>query len=382
LYLTRYKFQTVEAHQLRLAFEEVTGKDLNWFFNQWFFGKGHPQVTINHYYDDSAKKVIVRIRQTQNPDNIFRIPITIDIYTNSKKASHRVWINSADETFAFECNSRPDLIDADAEKVVLWKKTENKTLENFIYQYEQVGNYIDRREAIEECLRQQQNPLAMDLLKTALKDKYPGLRDFTLRELGRRWERKSDSIKQIIEPILVDLAKNDKKSTVKAKAIGLLALYQKKEYRDLFMANLNDSSYSVAAAALIGLSSIDSVAAFEQAKIQMKLKAKGSLTIAVITTIMKYGSQEQFDLISSQYDALPFTTDKLRMTGDFINYLDRIQSTEIFKKAIDIITSFLNLWDERFKLAFNEDLIKLAAKKESEGLSEQSEYIKSKLPKQ
>jgi hypothetical protein len=34
LYLTTNKFKT-EAHQLRLAFEEITGKDLNWFFNQW-----------------------------------------------------------------------------------------------------------------------------------------------------------------------------------------------------------------------------------------------------------------------------------------------------------------------------------------------------------
>ena len=44
LYLTRYKFQAAEAHQLRLIFEEVTGKDLNWFFNQWYFGGGHAET--------------------------------------------------------------------------------------------------------------------------------------------------------------------------------------------------------------------------------------------------------------------------------------------------------------------------------------------------
>jgi len=382
LYLTTYKFKTAEAHQLRLAFEEVTGKDLNWFFNQWFFGKGHLKVTISYYYDDIEKKVTVKIKQTQSQNNVFKIPITIDIYSNSKKISHQVWINNPDEDFIFSYTSRPDLVNVDAGKFILWEKTDDKTLQNFIYQYRYGGSYIDRREAIVECLKQQENPIAMGLLKITLKDKYPGLRNFILEELGRRWDRKSDSIKQSIEPILIDLAKNDKTSSVKAKAIGLLSRYQKNEYRNLFIANVNDSSYSVAGAALAALSRLDSVVAFEEAKRQMNLRTRGALTIAIITTIMKFGSEEQSDFISSQYVALPFTTDKLRITGDFINYLTRVQSTEVLKKAVDMITGFLNLWDERFKVAFNEDLIKLAAKKESAGLGEQADYIKSRLPKQ
>ncbi len=42
VYLHDNKFQAAEAHQLRLAFEKVTGQDLNWFWNQWYFGDGHP----------------------------------------------------------------------------------------------------------------------------------------------------------------------------------------------------------------------------------------------------------------------------------------------------------------------------------------------------
>ena len=46
LYLEDNKFQAVEIHNLRLAFEEVTGEDLNWFFNQWFLNSGHPDLTM------------------------------------------------------------------------------------------------------------------------------------------------------------------------------------------------------------------------------------------------------------------------------------------------------------------------------------------------
>ena len=38
LYLTKNAYTAVEAAQLRLAMEEVSGQDLNWFFNQWYFG--------------------------------------------------------------------------------------------------------------------------------------------------------------------------------------------------------------------------------------------------------------------------------------------------------------------------------------------------------
>src|SRR5688572_120900 len=380
LYLNKYKFKTAEAHQLRLAFEEVTGKDLNWFFDQRFFGKGHPKVTIHYYYDDKAEKVTVQIKQTQGPGTIFKIPVTIDIYNGDKKIRHAVWINNGDEIFTFHYTSRPDLINVDGGKFILWEKTDNKTLENFIYQYRHAGNYTDRREAIIECVRQQGNPMAMDLLKVALKDKYPGLRNFTLDELGRHWDRKSDSIKQAIEPILVDLAKNDRASLVKAKAIGLLSRYKKNAYKDIFRSSLNDSSYSVAGAALTGLSMIDSMTAFEEAKRQMNVKTRGALAIAVLSTLSEFGSEEQYDFIATTYDALPFTTDKLRITSIFINYLARIQSTEKLKAAVDIVIRFRNPWDERFRVLINDDLKKLASKKESEGLSVQSDYIRSRLP--
>ena len=56
LYLTTNKFKSAEAHQLRLAFEEVTGHDLNWFFNQWYYGNGHPNVDISYNYDARRKR--------------------------------------------------------------------------------------------------------------------------------------------------------------------------------------------------------------------------------------------------------------------------------------------------------------------------------------
>ncbi len=69
LYLTTNKFKSGEPQQLRLAFEEITGRDLNWFWNQWYYGSGHPKLDINYSYDDVAKKARVIVNQTQADKN-------------------------------------------------------------------------------------------------------------------------------------------------------------------------------------------------------------------------------------------------------------------------------------------------------------------------
>ena len=62
LYLTTNKFKSAEAQQLRLAFEEVSGKDLNWYWNQWYYGAGNPNLDIVYSYDDATKKVQVIVK--------------------------------------------------------------------------------------------------------------------------------------------------------------------------------------------------------------------------------------------------------------------------------------------------------------------------------
>ena len=66
LYLETNKFKTVEMHQLRLAFEEVTGEDLNWFFNQWIYSSGHPELKIDYSYNADEKLQLITVEQLQD----------------------------------------------------------------------------------------------------------------------------------------------------------------------------------------------------------------------------------------------------------------------------------------------------------------------------
>ena len=118
LYLTTNKYKAAEAHHLRLALEEVSGEDLTWYFNEWYYGSGHPKLDIQYSYNESNKTSLVVIKQTQNTGKIFRIPTFIDIYENGAKTRNRVWIEHAVDSFFFKSNTKPQLINFDGDMTV------------------------------------------------------------------------------------------------------------------------------------------------------------------------------------------------------------------------------------------------------------------------
>jgi aminopeptidase N len=153
LYLNTYKFKSAEAENLRLAFEDVTGKDLTWFWNQWYYASGHPKLDIAYSYDATTKNARVIVKQTQAGNSSFKLPVAIDVYSNGKKNRYKAWVENNIDTFYFAAETRPDLINFDGEKVLLAEKKENKNLENYIYQYKYAKKYVDRREAVDYAIK-------------------------------------------------------------------------------------------------------------------------------------------------------------------------------------------------------------------------------------
>jgi len=387
LYLTTNKFKAAEAHHLRLAFEEVTGRDLNWFFNQWYFSSGHPSVTIDYAYDDAAGKVNVILKQTQK-GKLFTLPIAIDIYNGANKIRYNVWSKNAVDTFTFNYTKRPDLVNVDGDKVMLWNKKDNKTLDNFIHQYKYAGNYLDRLEAIQFASRNQDDPKALDLLKAALKDKYHGLRNATIYSV----DIENEKVKQAVETILADLAKNDKKSTVRANAINILGQYKKAEYAPLFKAVASDSSYSIAGNALTALLEVDKDAAMKIAKQLDKKPAKGALKNSLQNVKAASGDESLEEEIIGGFNKLPVSQAKFEALGPLGKYLGALKNTEKVKASVDEIVKFRDAIPQQFRNNtdpyINETLQNIVTKKAeafktdagNAALKELIDYIKGKIP--
>ena len=384
LYLTTNKFKSAEAHQLRLAFEEVTGKDLNWFFNQWYFGSGHPSLDINYSYDDATQQVKVLVKQTQK-DKLFKLPVAIDIYNVSNKTRHQVWVENSVDSFMFASTTKPDLINFDGDKILLCTKKENKTIDNYLHQYKYAGLYLDRREAIDFISKKQEDSKAVEFMKIAINDKYSGLRNFAIGKL----DLKKEPIVSAVENSLTEIAKNDASRIVRSKAVEVLGNLKKPTYKQLFQSFLNDSSYTLSGASLIALEKIDGPAALTEAKILSKQNMKGSLMEAVATTLIKSGDETAFDEIANTYSKMGLSQSKFNLTASFANFIGTIKNTDKVKRGIDEIVKFRDAIPEQFGVwpvmdNFLKTIIgkKEAAKKtgvDVNELQEQIDYIKTKL---
>ncbi|MEO6313445.1 MAG: M1 family metallopeptidase [Chitinophagaceae bacterium] len=386
LYLTANKFKTGEAHQLRLAFEEVSGLDLNWFFNQWYFGSGNPSVDISYVYDDAAGKGKVIVKQLQEGEQVFRLPFAIDIYNGKDKVRQQVWATHKIDSFSFTYKKRPDLVNVDAEKVMLWEKKDDKTIENYIHQYTYAGNYLDRKEAIDYCAAKQDDPKAMALIKRALKDRYFALRSYTIGTL----DLKNAGVKADVEPLLAEMAKNEAMPTVRAAAIGLLGQYTKPEYKALFLKAVQDSSYSVSGEALVGLAHLDGEAALANAKAFAKQPMKGKLGSVVSQILIEAGgTEEDFDVIAGNFNHMAVSDEKFEALQPFAAYLGSISNTEKVKKGIDMIVNLREAVPAQYKTQLtpfiNNMILRSIANKKRSGaqsnpdLQEQIKYINDKI---
>ncbi len=356
-YLTDNKFKNGEAQQLRLAFESVTGKDLNWFWNEWYYGTGHPVLDINYVYDDAAHKVAVIVQQKQS-QQIFKMPVSIDIYNGSNKVRHNVWIQNPVDTFYFNYTTKPDLVNFDGDKILLCEKTDHKTAENYKAQLKYAPLYVDRREALQYFA---DSSMIKDL-SMGLNDKYSGIRSFTLDKLGEDANILSDSI--VINTI-EQLAQNETDNKTKGKALSFLAATANPKYKYLFEKGIDDSSYSVAGASLFGLTNIEPANAYSLANKYLP-DAKGDLGEMVTTIFILVGKPEDYDTISNGYENLS-TQSKLNVFIYFCNYLSKLNDEQKIKagidKVVDLKTKIPSSQKDEIYPVINEALKKIGTAK-------------------
>jgi aminopeptidase N len=379
LFLTTHRFKSAEATELRLAFEEVTGQDLNWFFNQWYYGSGHPKLDISYDYDQSKGIAKVFVRQTQT-GKTFRLPVAVDVYQGGKKVRYKMWLEHQADTLLFPSQTRPDLINVDGDKILLCEKSDHKTSDNFIFQYKNAGIYMDRREAIDYAvLKQTSDSKAAGLMLTALNDRYKGLRIYAIQRLNLR----NDSLKGAAEPVLAGIANNDPVKVVRAAAIRALGNYKNNKYKELFNRSINDSSYSVSGNALTALAMIDSTSAISKAKELSLQKVKGELSRAIDNVLYTYAGENDFDSLAARFDRLPSWNSKIQLLQPFAGYLKKIRNPDNFKKGIDMIVqtreSVPREYNSQAKGYFNNILSSIAAAKKTMGLTELEDYVKAKM---
>jgi aminopeptidase N len=268
MYLTTNKFKPAEFHQLRLAFEEVSGQDLNWFFNQWFLGAGHPVLDVNYETDTMNHKVSVIVGQKQDLklSPIYRLPVDIAVYDSEGKHVYKMLIDSLNQKHTFAYAGELKSIVFDDQKMLLAKIREEKPAEQYLFEYYNATRYKARKEGL---LFGTQGPIVktakgQQLILDALNDTFWDIR---LTAIEKAVKLKDENVGKA-NKLIRDLAMNDPNSGVRAAALAYLS--NKLESAEMTAVCIDrlekDQSYLVISSALKSLGKIDIELALKKAK--------------------------------------------------------------------------------------------------------------------
>lgn len=334
IYLTNNKFKAGEFHQLRLAFEEVCGEDLNWFFNQWYLGSGHPILDINQTNDKVNKTVKVSIQQSQDLalSPIFKLPMHIAVFDSLGKHVHKVVVDKLSNEFVLPYSGTLNCVIVDDQQMLLAKIREEKPLEQYVYQYYNGKTYKARKDALIHGTASE-NKHPEQLIMDALNDPFWNIRSIALEQFNKM----NDEAKKQAVPKVKTMAQSDSSSQIRSDAFSVLdGNLEEKELEALLLERIEkDQSYLVISTCLAILGKTNPEVALTVAK-----KHENEISSSVISRIGNiysgHGSTEAFGFFEKHLTGSIVTGfDQVELMNSFTLYLSK-QPTEVIDKAFPV----------------------------------------------
>jgi aminopeptidase N len=290
LYLKTNKFKAAEFHQLRLAFEEVSGEDLHWFFDQWYEASGHPVLNVN--YTTSNGMVALDVSQSQDLKAfpVFRLPIDVVVFDDNGATTHRIDIDEVNEHFEFPVNGTLKNVLFDNQAMVLAQVKEKKASSWYVHQYYNGKRWRARRDALNNGIKDR-TPEANKMVLDALDDPFWDIRLTAIEKVTLL----AGADKSIALEKLKTLAQNDPSSAVRSSAISSLStmLGEVEATPIMERAVQSDSSYMVVNNALNQLSKMNPQSAMKLAK-PLENERSSSMLTGIATLYARHGKAEQF----------------------------------------------------------------------------------------
>jgi aminopeptidase N len=113
-YRARFEYEAATTEDFVTVVEEISGSDLEWFFDQWVYRAGAPSYRYGWREHEVAGRrfVEVSLEQTQ-PWPVFVMPIDIGVAGGGEYHSHVVDSDSRGEHFLFPVTAPVDGVDLD-----------------------------------------------------------------------------------------------------------------------------------------------------------------------------------------------------------------------------------------------------------------------------
>jgi aminopeptidase N len=312
-YLTKHANQPVQTEQLRIAIEEATGQSMDWFFDQWLYKMGHPIFEITQDYDAAAKKLTLKVKQTQKIDPLNEYPqaqyfqARVDVEIDDR--IEQVWLKpEAENVFTFDAPEKPKLVNFDYEGTLIKEVRFAKTTDELVYQMKNDKDVLGRVWALNELAGRYRSDktdimtksgITTALQQTIATDAFWAIRRDAIQIIGAPKGNPNDPTVSFTDSTkaVLNNAKADKNSQVRAAAILALGLTKDAKYAPGYLAALTDQSYGVIDAAAIALARTNDAAAYASlVKLTETESWKSRLRLAGLNGLATLGDQRAVEL--------------------------------------------------------------------------------------
>ena len=108
-----------DTRDLQKVFEEVSGKDLKQFFDQWLYTTGQPELEIKWKYDGTGKFITVDITQLQ--EKAFSFPLLLKFNYSKDSKVEKIFVKDATSSFKIKADKKPVSLIVDPNTELLMK---------------------------------------------------------------------------------------------------------------------------------------------------------------------------------------------------------------------------------------------------------------------
>ncbi|HEV7842480.1 MAG TPA: M1 family metallopeptidase [Pyrinomonadaceae bacterium] len=171
-YLVDNQYRNVTTSDLQRAFEQTTGQQLDWFFNQWVYHAGYPELRVRSSYSPGKRQLTLNVAQTQRAEamtpEVFRLPVDIELATARGARTEHIEITQRTQSFTFQLDGKPLMIRFDKGEKILKRLDFPRSRAMLEYQRQHSDDLIGRREAAAALARIVRRPASQFVMTANL----------------------------------------------------------------------------------------------------------------------------------------------------------------------------------------------------------------------
>ncbi|HET9918623.1 MAG TPA: M1 family aminopeptidase [Ktedonobacteraceae bacterium] len=333
-YLKRYREREVITADLERTIEEVTGRSMAQFFQQWVYSGGYPAFEVDYSWDEEHHMAKVKIKQTQKVDELtpcfvtpvdlaFTIPTSDEAGENAKDADTtetrtvpmRVVVGEdgqVEQSFYIPLEREPVMVRFDPDGWLLKTLKFERSQKMLRYQLAHDPDVLGRIEAA-EALGEQEDDASIKVLSQALfNDTFWGVRVAAAEALAKIGNRAAQDV--LLQGLReLDATQFSRARAAIASALGRYAqpaqaeLAQRSAEALSALIEQSDVSYLVEAASAQALGKTRTAGAVEQlAKVIDRPSWMNNVQRAIFRGLAATGEDRVVEIIT------PYLTDATR----------------------------------------------------------------------